>query len=241
MYENSKKDSVLNGESALLKEALIVVWEGTDGSGKTSLMQVVKEILWKRGYRVGVYKTPGDTQTGRFALEYGNMQGVDGFTRMLLFAANTADDSKLIRAQVDNLRPHFEFIDRYYLCSIVYGVAILKIRHGKVVDVEDVEKLLKLFERLGHEIFVIPDVYIIVDVEEEVRLRRTMSKSSKARSADLSYELDSRLQEEVRSLYKLLMERGFIKAIWVNNLENKLEDSAMLLTDKLVELRGSIV
>ncbi|MCL7394733.1 MAG: hypothetical protein LZ161_00690 [Thaumarchaeota archaeon] len=222
------------------KETLIVVWEGTDGSGKTSLMWAVKDLLSKKGYRVETYKTPGDTQTGRFALEYGNTQGVDGFTRMLLFAANTADDSKLIRMQIDNFRPHFEFIDRYYLCSIVYGIAILKTKHGKAANFEDVEKLLKLFENLGQDIFVRPDIYIIVDVEEEVRLRRAISKSSKAHSADLSYELDSRLQEEVRELYRLLIERGSIKAIWVNNTENKLKENAILLADKLVELRQSM-
>ncbi|MEM0090118.1 MAG: dTMP kinase [Nitrososphaerota archaeon] len=223
------------------KETLIVVWEGTDGSGKTSLIWAVKDLLLKKGYRVGTYKTPGDTRTGRFALEYGNMQGIDGFTRMLLFAANTADDSKLIRAQIDNLRPHFEFIDRYYLCSIVYGVAILKTKHKKTVGVEDVETLLKLFERLGQDIFVRPDVYILVDVEEEVRLRRAISKHSKTHSADLSYELDSRLQEEVREIYKLLMEREIIKAIWVNNVENKLKENAIILADKLVELRRSML
>ncbi len=225
----------------LSKETLIVVWEGTDGSGKTSLIWAVKDLLLKKGYRVGTYKTPGDTRTGRFALEYGNMQGIDGFTRMLLFAANTADDSKLIRAQIDNLRPHFEFIDRYYLCSIVYGVAILKTKHKKTVGVEDVETLLKLFERLGQDIFVRPDVYILVDVEEEVRLRRAISKHSKTHSADLSYELDSRLQEEVREIYKLLMEREIIKAIWVNNVENKLKENAIILADKLVELRRSML
>ncbi|MEM0205266.1 MAG: hypothetical protein QXP86_03900 [Nitrososphaerota archaeon] len=223
------------------KETLIVVWEGTDGSGKTSLIWAVKDLLLKKGYRVGTYKTPGDTRTGRFALEYGNMQGIDGFTRMLLFAANTADDSKLIRAQIDNLRPHFEFIDRYYLCSIVYGVAILKTKHKKTVGVEDVETLLKLFERLGQDIFVRPDVYVLVDVEEEVRLRRAISKHSKTHSADLSYELDSRLQEEVREIYKLLMEREIIKAIWVNNVENKLKENAIILADKLVELRRSML
>ncbi|MEM2276737.1 MAG: hypothetical protein QXU43_06610 [Thermoproteota archaeon] len=225
----------------LSKETLIVVWEGTDGSGKTSLIWAVKDLLLKKGYRVGTYKTPGDTRTGRFALEYGNMQGIDGFTRMLLFAANTADDSKLIRAQIDNLRPHFEFIDRYYLCSIVYGVAILKTKHKKTVGVEDVETLLKLFERLGQDIFVRPDVYVLVDVEEEVRLRRAISKHSKTHSADLSYELDSRLQEEVREIYKLLMEREIIKAIWVNNVENKLKENAIILADKLVELRRSML
>ncbi|MDW8076148.1 MAG: dTMP kinase [Nitrososphaerota archaeon] len=222
------------------KETLIVVWEGTDGSGKTSLMQAVKDLLVKKGYRVGTYKTPGDTQTGRFALKYGNTQGVDGFTRMLLFAANTADDSKLVRMQLDNLRPHFEFIDRYYLCSVVYGVAILKTKHGKAVSIEDVETLLRLFEKLGRDIFVRPDLYVIVDVEEEVRLRRAISKSGKTCSADLSYELDSHLQEEVRNLYKLLIERGAVKAIWVNNAENKLKENAILLADKLVELRESV-
>lgn len=225
---------------SLSKETLIVVWEGTDGSGKTSLIWAVKDLLLKKGYRVGTYKTPGDTRTGRFALEYGNMQGVDGFTRMLLFAANTADDSKLIRMQINNLRPHFELIDRYYLCSIVYGVAILKTRHGKAVGVEDVENLLKLFERLGQDIFVRPDVYVIVDVEEEARLKRVMLKHGKMHSADLSYEFDSRLQEEVRGFYRLLTERGFIKAIWVNNVENKLNENAILLADILVELRESM-
>lgn len=222
------------------KETLITVWEGTDGSGKTSLMQAVKEILLRKGYRVETYKTPGKTQTGRFALEYGNMQGVDALTRMLLFVANTADDSRIIREQIDGLKPHFEFIDRYYLCSIVYGIAILKIKHGGLTGINDVEVLLKLFEKLGQNIFVRPDIYIIVDVDEEVRLRRVMLKHNKMCSADVSYELDSCLQEEVRQLYRLLVERGIINAIWINNAENKLEENAILLADKLIELRENM-
>jgi len=225
----------------LLYETLIVVWEGTDGSGKTTLMQCVKDLLSGKGYRVGTYKTPGDTQTGRFALEYGNMQGVDGLTRMLLFAANTVDDSKLIRTQIERSRPDFEFIDRYYLCSIVYGIAILKTRHGNAANVEDVENLIGALEKLGQDVLVKPDVYVIVDVEENVRLRRARSKSSKTGSADLSYELDSRLQEEVRRLYSLLMERGSIRAIWVDNVENKLNENAVSLADRLVELRQSML
>ncbi|MEM2909549.1 MAG: hypothetical protein QXO01_00555 [Nitrososphaerota archaeon] len=235
------KKASFDGESKLFCETLIVVWEGTDGSGKTTLMRSVEGLLSARGYHVETYKTPGETQTGRFALEYGNMQGIDGLTRMLLFAANTADDSKFIRMQIERLRPHFEFIDRYYLCSIVYGIAVLKTRHSKAVNVEDAENVLGVFEKLGEDVFVKPDLYVIVDVEENVRLRRAKSKSSKTSSADFSYELDSSLQEEVRKLYRLLVERRSIRAIWVDNVENKLKENAVSVADKLMELRQSML
>lgn len=225
----------------MLNSSMVVAWEGTDASGKTTLMMYVKELLISRGYRVSTYKTPSNTKTGMFAQEYGNSPNVDALTRMLLFAANTVDDSKLIRSQVDSLQPDFVFIDRYYLCSVVYGVAMLKILQNVDVGVDDLEDLLSIIEKLGSNILIKPDVYVIVDVEESVRIKRAIAKSSKQYIHDRSYELNSLLQNEIRSLYRVLVDRKRINAIWVENAENMLIENAESLSIRLEELRKELL
>lgn len=61
--------------SGLLGRTFIVVWEGTDGSGKTALMNEVAGILREKGHVVSSYKTPSDSETGRIAKRRGNSEG----------------------------------------------------------------------------------------------------------------------------------------------------------------------
>ncbi|MEM4766424.1 MAG: hypothetical protein QXE85_05065, partial [Nitrososphaerota archaeon] len=79
-----------------MPKPLIIVWEGLDAVGKTTLIAKVRSILESRGYKVSTHKTPSSSKTGEFAKTYGNDPDVDHLTRMLLFLANTSDDSKIL-------------------------------------------------------------------------------------------------------------------------------------------------
>jgi len=54
-----------------LTKPLIVVWEGLDAAGKTTLITKVRSMLESRGYRVSAHKTPSSSKTGEFAKTYG--------------------------------------------------------------------------------------------------------------------------------------------------------------------------
>lgn len=216
----------------MLDGCFVAVWEGTDGSGKTTLRREVEERLKKLGYRVASYKTPSRTATGLFAVRYGNRRGVDPLVRMLLFLANTIDDSGLMAKKVMSSRPDFFFIDRYYLCSVVYGLALLK-RVGR--EVPDVSVAMDLVEKMGGDRLIRPDLYIIVDVNEEERLRRIAGK----KSSDRPVERDTETQNIIRKIYEDYRAANPERAILVMNEAGKLEETGEYLANLLISRRSS--
>lgn len=210
----------------------MAVWEGTDGSGKTTLRREVEKRLRKLGYRVASYKTPSRTATGVFAVKHGNRSGVDPLVRMLLFLANTIDDSALMAKKVMSSKADFFFIDRYYLCSIVYGLALL-IRAGRKVP--DVSTAMGLVEEMGGDRLIRPDLYIIVDVEEEERLRRIAGK----KSSDRPVEQDTETQNIIRKIYADYLAANPDRAILVMNEAGRLKETGKYVAELLISRRGS--
>lgn len=216
----------------LLDGCYVAVWEGTDGSGKTTLRREVEKRLRKLGYRVASYKTPSRTATGVFAVKHGNRSGVDPLVRMLLFLANTIDDSALMAKKVMSSKADFFFIDRYYLCSIVYGLALL-IRAGRKVP--DVSTAMGLVEEMGGDRLIRPDLYIIVDVEEEERLRRIVGK----KSSDRPVEQDTETQNIIRKIYADYLAANPDRAILVMNEAGRLKETGKYVAELLISRRGS--
>jgi len=225
----------------LTDHVLIVVWEGVDSSGKTSLKNKAAEILSKKGFEVGHYKTPSDTFSGSLAKTYGNSAKVDALTRMLLFLANTTDDSKIMKRKIVEKNLDFFFIDRYYLCSLVYGLALTRRTRPDLAEHEDLETLVEMVERLGQDVVVKPDRYVIVDVDEATRSRWVERKLEKQRMADLTYESDPRLQDEIRGLYRFFREKHSEEVIWVTNREGMLDPISRGIAEQLLNVRKSSV
>mgnify|MGYP000100087535 CR=1 FL=1 len=207
-----------------MAKPLIVVWEGLDAAGKTTLISKVKSALEEMRYKVLVYKTPSRSKTGEFARTYGNDPEIDPLTRMLLFLANTSDDSRIMRRQIREKSPDFYFIDRYHLCSIAYGFAFSKLRGGQVSE-KDFKLFFELVEKLGEGVFVKPDLYLIIDAPEEDRARRLDEKESQGGLED-ELERDVKMQEYVRSFYEAFRSMRPEKVVWVMNPQGRLEEVA---------------
>lgn len=212
----------------------ITVWEGTDGSGKTTLMRRVARILVRRGYRVATHKTPGSMPSGKFASTYGNRRGIPPLSRMLLFLANTVDETGAIVRKLRLKNPDFLFIDRYYLCSAVYGLALLRHRHG-LEDLPNINELIDFLEKLGRIDYLKPDAYVIVDVDEAERLKRLRGKRGRERVL----ETDTEFQNIVRRLYEDFILASPSKVIKIINETGKLEMLANHTAEKLLELRDA--
>jgi len=218
-----------------LSETFIVVWEGVEGAGKTTLMNEVCNSLREMGYRILTYKTPSKTRTGRFAKEYGNEPMIDSLTRTLLFLANTSDDSRIMKREIVENNPDYYFIDRYYLCSIVYGFAYSKLM-GAEVDEGDFISFLNLVEKLGEKIFIKPNLYIIVDVPEEYRVKRIDRKGAE-KGLEGELEKNSKMQEYVRRFYRAFMEKYPDKTLWIINPEGKLDEACKAVVRELLRRR----
>ena len=210
----------------------VVVWEGLDAAGKTTLISETKKILEARGLRILVYKTPSDTRTGEFAKTHGNDPETDPLTRMLLFLANTSDDSKIIRREIEEKSPDLYFIDRYYLCSIAYGFAFSKLRGANVTE-RDFEELLKIVEKLGEGIFVKPDLYLIIDAPEEDRIRRLSEKESQGGLEEV-LEKSLEMQRNVREFYEAFRRMNRDKVVWVMNPQGRLREAASRIVEELL-------
>ncbi len=216
-----------------MRRPCVIVWEGVDGAGKTTLMNRVKTLLEEKGFKVLTYKTPSNSPTGEFARRYGNESDIDSLTRMLLFLANTSDDSKIMKEELAQ-SPDFYFIDRYYLCSIVYGLAFTKLG-GIDVSENEFLQLLDMIEKLGEKIFLKPDLYVIVDAPEEDRIKRLKKKRSQGGLED-KLERDLLMQQYVRQLYKVFAEARSDQVLWILNLEGRLEEAAREVIEKLTSM-----
>lgn len=209
----------------------VVDFEGPDGSGKTTVLRGVARRLRRMGYTVVTYKTPGPSPTGRFAVEYGNRRGTAPVTRMLLFLANTVEETREMLRRCARRSADFLLLDRYYLCSIVFGLAYLR-RSGIDVAVQ-VAELVRLFESLAGPHVVRPDLYVVVDVGEEERLRRVRAE----RGAGF-LELDSGFQDLVRQYYEGFRSGEGERVLWVVNDRNSLEQVVERVTDELLGRSG---
>ena len=213
------------------KRPYLVDFEGPDGSGKTTVLRGVAGRLRKSGCRVVTYKTPGPSPTGRFAVSYGNRKGTAPISRMLLFLANTVEETKTMVRRCAQTEADFLLLDRYYLCSIVFGLAYVR-RKGIAADV-DVSELVGLFEALSGDHIVRPDLYVVIDVDEEERLRRVSS----GRGAGF-LERDSEFQRLVREYYKSFWERNMDKVVWVTNERNALERTVGFVASEVLRRSG---
>ena len=218
----------------MYNRTVIVVWEGVDGAGKTTLLNTASNILSSMNFKVLTYKTPSSSPSGIFAKKYGNRPGVDHLTRMLLFLANTSDDTAIMKKEIESNKPDFYFIDRYYLCSIVYGLALSKAR-GEDVGEEEFKQLFSFIEKIGFRVFLKPDFYVIVDIGEEVRRHRIEVKESQGGIED-EIERSMEIQEQVRRFYRVFHKLYPSKTIWIENAEGQLLENAKLVIEKLLEL-----
>lgn len=212
----------------------IVVWEGLDGAGKTTLLNRALTILTSMNYKTLTYKTPSNTPSGIFAKKYGNRFEIDHITRMLLFLANTSDDSSIMKKEIESMTPKYYFIDRYYLCSIVYGLALSKVR-GEEVGEQEFKQLVELIEKIGFTVFLKPDLYVIVDVGEEERRHRLAMKESQG-GIEEEIEKNVEIQKQVRRFYQAFYELRPQQTIWIVNVEGELENNTKIIINKLLEL-----
>jgi thymidylate kinase len=213
-----------------LPKPLIVVWEGLDAAGKTTLIVKVRSILESRGCRVSVHKTPSNSKTGELAKTYGNDPEIDHLTRMLLFLANTSDDSRILKRIIAEGSFDFFFIDRYYLCSIAYGFALSRLRGARVSE-QDFGTFLEVVERLGEGVFIKPDIYLIIDAPEEDRVRRLEMKEGQGGLEDM-LERNSLMQQYVREFYNAFREMRPGQVSWIINPQGM----ADMIADRIARL-----
>lgn len=146
-----------------------IVFEGPDGSGKTTILKKVNEVLTNQGYKVNVFREPGGTKISEkirdIIIDNDNKEMADK-TEALLFAASRA---QLVEEKFKPLLNKGEIIfsDRYVLSSLTYqGV-------GRKLGIKEVQAINN-FATSG----IKPDITIFFDIDYKEALLRKRANFS---------------------------------------------------------------
>ncbi len=136
------------------------MFEGVDGSGKTTQVAITRDSLVAKGYKVATFAFPDRTTITGQAIDKALKGGaVDSQTLYELFLANRHEKKDTLqRALAAN---DFVLIDRYSYSGIAYARA-----HGCDLDIRDALAADLCSELPAHIIFYLP--YVCAPVVEEI-------------------------------------------------------------------------
>ena len=144
----------------------LIVFEGPDGSGKTTILKKINERLKDSGHPIMLVREPGGTSISEKIREIiidNDNEEMDAKTECLLFAASRA---QLVE---EKIRPALEegkivLCDRFVLSSLLYqGI-------GRALGVEEVKKINN-FATGG----IKPDLTIFFNIDYKTALIRKRS------------------------------------------------------------------
>lgn len=195
------------------KRGFFIVFEGIDGGGKSTQINLLKDFLIKKGYKVKLTKEPTNDAIGNLILKYARSKKRNFVpeTEALLFAADRVEHSKNIEK---DLRYGVTVIcDRYVHSSIAY-------QNAAGVNIKWIRKLNKLALR--------PDLVILLDVDPEISLQRV---SGRKRTV---FEENAYLRR-VRKIYLELVEHGELVVIDASRSIEKVHHDVLEKTRSILD------
>ena len=175
----------------MLNRGKFIVFEGTDGSGKSTQIKLLAKYLESKGIPCYTTHEPTDSPFGSLLRTCLNGRvETDEYTIASMFAADRLDH---IFNNLNGMKKKLEdgitvICDRYYLSSFAYN--------GGFVDTEWVISLNQAAMKT-----LPPDLTIFIDISTEESMRRVSSRSETDR-----YETFDR-QSKIRKKYFELFER----------------------------------
>lgn len=165
-----------------MKRAPFIVFEGIEGSGKSTQAQKLSRHLHDIGRKSVLTKEPGGTPLSnriRAILLDPAEDGMDPLTELLLYAASRRQHV------VDVIRPSVEH-DAVVLCDRFTDATLAYQGFGRGLNLDRLREL-------NHWVTdgLVPDLTVILDLSEEVGLSRARDRN---RERDL--QLESRLEGE---------------------------------------------
>jgi len=140
------------------QKPLLIVFEGIDGSGKTSLSKMLFSYLREKGCDVVWFREPADSLWGRKIRELANLKDSIPIDEELEYFIK--DRQWNVRSNISpNLKQNKTVIlDRYYFSTACYQGA-------RGLDMEEIIKKNTAFAP-------VPDITFIVDVDVDTALQR---------------------------------------------------------------------
>ena len=145
-----------------MKKGLFITFEGIDGCGKTTQIELLKEELEKKGYTVLLTREPGAKGLGEKLREILlNYDGeVSSNCESFLFLADRAQHiDTIIKPAID--KGVIVLCDRHTDSTVAYQ------GYGRQLDLEQIYQLNKIATN-----GIIPDITFILDIDIDTSLQR---------------------------------------------------------------------
>lgn len=169
---------------------VLIVFEGIDGSGKTTQARMLQENLQKRGIDAVYFQEPSDSRWGREIKKKAAVENsLSAEEELDLFVKDRKENVE------KNIKPALKkkqvvILDRYYFSTLAYQGA-------KGID-------LRLIRKRNEKIAVTPDLVFILDINAQKGLERL-----KNRKKDLLFERADYLAR-VRKIFQSFQGNKFI-------------------------------
>lgn len=206
-----------------MKRGLFITAEGTDGSGKSTQISLMKEYIKEKGYEVVLTREPGGTiiseKIRQIILDPGHT-GMGKVTEMLLYASARAQlVSEVIKPAVEGGK--IVICDRFVDSSYAYQ------GFGRGIDMEMIEIVNNI--ALGG---VMPDITFFFDMDPEVALKRRTAATETDRIENEKMEFHRRVYAGYKKLSAMYPER--IKCIDSSRSIREISRDVMGWLDKLL-------
>lgn len=158
-------------------KGLFVTFEGIDGCGKTTQLNLASRFLTDRGHLVRTFREPGSTPVAEKirALLLDNALSMTDATELLLYEAARADIT------ANEIAPALDqgasvLCDRFYDSTTAYQ------GYGRQLDVDMVKSLHRL--AVGE---IIPDLTLVFDLDLETAAERTGPAKDRLESQSVDF------------------------------------------------------
>lgn len=194
-------------------KGLFIVFEGIDGGGKSTQIQMLSEFFESRGYEVERHMEPTQAVIGSLLWDYmrSKSRSFDPETEALLFAADRIEHGKIINEALENEKVIIS--DRYKHSSLAYQGAA----GADAVWMQSLNK---------HALM--PDLVILLDIDPEKSLKRVSDR------AKTVFEENEYLKK-VRAEYLRYAEKGELVVIDATQSLEDVHDDILGHVKKLID------
>ncbi len=209
-------------------KGIFITFEGTEGSGKTTVLELVASSLENKGYKVICTREPGGIKIAedirKVILNVENTK-MDAITEALLYAASRRQHL------VEKVIPYIEegyivLCDRFIDSSLAYQ------GYARGLGIDNVYQVNQVATK-----GMLPDMTIYIDVKPEVGLERIQKNKREQNRLDLE---NIRFHKDVYTGYQKVIEKFPDRIKVINGHQNKEQvyiDTQKIILD-LIEKRG---
>ncbi|MCL1983843.1 MAG: dTMP kinase [Methanomassiliicoccaceae archaeon] len=174
-----------------MRKGVFIVFEGIDGSGKSSCMAGVASEL-EKDHNVAVTAEPTKSEIGMLIR---SSPDVTAEAEALLFAADRAQHTQQIKEWMEDGR--IVLCDRYYASTLAYQSANLNGRSADIRWLTDIHT----------GVIIRPDLTLLFDIDPEIGLERIAPRGEVSKFERLEY------LKEVRKNYLVIAEKDRFKVM----------------------------